>query len=57
LNPYVFAYIAGNIATFLFLVVEDWPYFSAWNWIIILPINEFLAAIWPLYWLILRWIF
>lgn len=48
------AYWIGNLGTFFYLVYEDWPTFNWWNWIIIIPINELLAFMWPIYWLILR---
>ena len=28
--------------------------YTWWNWIIVVPINGFLAEIWPIYWLLLR---
>ena len=49
----LWVYLAGNFATFLYLCWEDWP-FSWWNWIVLIPLNELLAAIWPIYWLVLR---
>lgn len=47
-------YVLGNLGTFLYLCWEDWPTFNWWNWLVLIPINEILAAIWPIYWLILR---
>ncbi len=47
-------YIIGNAATFAKLTFFDDVDYNWWNWIIILPINEFLASIWPLYWLIIK---
>lgn len=47
-------YWIGNFATFIKLMFfDDYPY-NWWNWIIAIPINEFLSAIWPIYWVILR---
>ncbi len=35
---------------------DDYPY-NGWNWIIAVPVNLFLAEIWPVYWAVLRPIF
>ncbi|WP_101339761.1 hypothetical protein [Cereibacter azotoformans] len=50
-------YSIGGIATFVALIVMDFPDFNFWNWLIILPINLFLAGIWPIYWGLLHWVF
>lgn len=50
-------YLIGDVATFVYLTFLDGYEYTAWNWIIAVPINIFLAQIWPLYWGILRWIF
>ncbi len=47
-------YIVGNIATFIKLTFFDGYQYTAWNWLIALPANEFLSFMWPLYWLVLR---
>ncbi|MNE88087.1 hypothetical protein D3C80_1853500 [compost metagenome] len=47
-------YIAGNIVTFVKLTFFDGYIYNWWNWIIALPVNEILASIWPIYWLIIR---
>lgn len=47
-------YWAGNLATFIKLTFFDGYNYNWWNWLVALPVNEFLSAIWPLYWLILR---
>ena len=49
-------YVAGNIATFVKLTFFDGYVYNGWNWIIALPVNEFLAIIWPIYWAVLRWL-
>ena len=49
-------YIIGNVATFAELTFFDGYIYNWWNWIVVLPVNEALAAIWPLYWVIIRWI-
>lgn len=47
-------YVAGNVVTFLKLTFFDDYRYNWWNWIIAVPMNEILAAIWPIYWAILR---
>jgi hypothetical protein len=43
----------GSIPTLIYLMFFNANY-NWWNWIIMIPINFFLAEIWPIYWL-LRW--
>ncbi len=50
-------YGIGNIGTFVYLMFFDGYIYNAWNWIIAIPINMFLASIWPIYWGVLHWIF
>jgi hypothetical protein len=50
-------YWIGNLATFAKLTFFDGYVYNWWNWIIAIAINEFLAMIWPIYWLILRPLF
>jgi hypothetical protein len=47
-------YVVGDVATFIYLVFFDDYRYTWWNWLIVVPINFFLAQIWPLYWLLLR---
>ncbi|PWE33697.1 hypothetical protein DDZ14_03245 [Maritimibacter sp. 55A14] len=47
-------YIVADIATFLYLTFFDGYVYTSWNWLIAIPVNLFLAQIWPIYWLILR---
>lgn len=47
----------GALGTFAALMWQDWPTLNWWNWLIILPVNGFLAEIWPLYWLVIRPLF
>lgn len=47
----------GSIATAIYLLFFDGTDYNWWNWIIIIPVNLFLAEIWPIYWLILRPLF
>lgn len=46
----IVAWMTADIGTFAYLMVNDWAYFNAWNWIIMVPINIFLAQLWPIYW-------
>lgn len=50
-------YWLGNLGTFVKLTFFDAYQYTWWNWIIVVPINEFLAAIWPIYWVVLRPLF
>lgn len=50
----IWAHVVASQATFLVLMFEDWPRLTWWNWIIIVPVNQFLSQIWPIYWPILR---
>jgi hypothetical protein len=49
-------YVAGSIATAAYLTFFDGYAYNAWNWLIAIPVNLFLGAIWPLYWGILHWV-
>ena len=51
------AYWIGNVGTFIFLTFFDDYRYTWWNWMIAIPANEFLAFIWPIYWIVLRPIF
>lgn len=44
----------GSVATFAKLSFFDGYIFNGWNWLIAIPVNIFLAEIWPVYWLIIR---
>ncbi|MBX3580109.1 MAG: hypothetical protein KF723_23140 [Rhizobiaceae bacterium] len=46
-----------GIGTFVYLTFFDGYIYNAWNWLIAIPVNLFLSAIWPIYWLILHWMF
>lgn len=50
-------YWIGNVATFVKLMFFNGFNYNWWNWLIAIPLSEFLAAIWPIYWLILRPVF
>lgn len=47
-------YWAGNLATFVYLMFFNGYQYNWWNWMIHIPTSEFLALIWPMYWLILK---
>ncbi len=59
-NAAILLYIVGNIGTFIKLTFFDGYVYTWWNWIIVIPINEFLASMWPLYWVVIlplsRWL-
>lgn len=48
------AYLAGQLATFVYLTFFDGYAYTSTNWLIAVPVNFLLAQIWPIYWLILR---
>lgn len=52
----IWAYWAINFATFVYLTFFAGYQYSVWNWLIAIPINTFLATIWPIYWGILHWL-
>lgn len=47
-------YALADLATFIYLTFFDGYVYNAWNWIIAIPVNFFLATIWPIYWLVLK---
>lgn len=50
-------YELAAFATFVTLTFFSGYSYTWWNWVIAVPINIFLAEIWPIYWLILRPLF
>lgn len=50
-------YQAIAIATFVYLTFFDGYDYTAWNWLIAVPVNIFMGQIWPIYWGILHWVF
>lgn len=51
-------YIIGNIGTWIYLMIEDWPdVHGVFSFLLMVGLNEVLASVWPVYWAILRWIF
>lgn len=55
-NVATIVYWIGNVATFVKLTFFDGYIYNGWNWIVALPVNELLSAIWPIYWAVLRWL-
>jgi len=49
------AYCAMSFATLVYLTFFDGYMYTWWNWLIAIPVNLFLASIWPLYWPFLHW--
>lgn len=49
-------YMLCTAATFVYLTFFDDYVYTAFNWIVAIPVNFLLASIWPIYWLIIRWI-
>lgn len=47
-------YELATVATFVKISFFDGVDYNWWNWVLILPINVFLAQMWPIYWLIIR---
>jgi hypothetical protein len=47
----------GFLGTFIYLTFFDDVRWTWWNWLVILPANLFLSAIWPIYWPVLHWLF
>lgn len=50
-------YLLIDLATFAYISFFDGYVYTWWNWTFVLPINAFLATIWPGYWLVLRPLF
>lgn len=50
-------YFVADAATFVYLTFFDGYAYNWWNWIIAIPVNAFLATVWPIYWGILRPLF
>jgi len=48
-------WVVCDIGTFIYLTFFDGYIYNAWNWIIAIPVNLLLAAIWPIYWGVLHW--
>jgi hypothetical protein len=44
------------VVTFAFLTFFDGYEYTAWNWLVAVPVNIFLSEIWPIYWALSRWL-
>jgi hypothetical protein len=44
-----YLYSAVGLATWVYLSFFDGYVYNSWNWLIALPVNGFLAGIWPIY--------
>jgi len=53
----VLVYTCIGLGTFVFLTFFDGYTYTWWNWLIAVPLNIFMAHIWPIYRGILHWIF
>lgn len=49
-------YPVMSAGTFIFLTFFDGYTYTAFNWLIAIPANIILSTIWPLYWLVIRWV-
>lgn len=54
--PYVL-YFCGSAVTFIFLTFFDGYRYTAWNWLVAIPVNFLLAQLWPIYWAVVRPLF
>lgn len=54
--PLMILYELVAIGTFVYKTFFDGYVYNSWNWLIAIPVNMFLAEIWPIYWGIIRWI-
>lgn len=50
-------YGLGGPVTFIYLTFFDGYVYTGWNWLIAILVNIILSSIWPIYWLILHWLF
>jgi hypothetical protein len=58
-NPLLFhaGWQLGGLATFIILTFFDGYDYTWWNWMIAIPVNLFIAELWPVFWFILRPVF
>jgi len=55
LQPWLpLTYHVGALASFVKLTFFDGVTYNWWNWFLLVPIQLFLAEIWPIYWLLIR---
>jgi hypothetical protein len=50
----ILTHLIASPATFIKLTFFSGYTYTAWNWLVAIPINMFLSQIWPIYWLILK---
>lgn len=49
-------YLLVAVFTFCYLTFYHGYVYTAWNWTLAIPVNAFMAAIWPIYWAALHWL-
>lgn len=47
-------YVLGDVTTLAYLLFMDGTRYNWWNWLVIVPMDFILAAMWPIYWTVLR---
>jgi len=45
-------WLAGGLATLVYQLFFAGFVYTAWNWVLAIPLDVFLSAIWPIYWLL-----
>jgi hypothetical protein len=56
LVPGAAAYLLGDLATLVWLLVEDLPAPGLLSGLRVVAVDALLAHVWPAYWLLLRWV-
>jgi hypothetical protein len=56
-SHYMRAYIGIGLATVVYLLFFDGFVYSHGNWMTQIPASILMAALWPLYWGVLYWMF
>lgn len=52
----VLAYGPVGLATFVYLTFLNGYAYSGLIWLVAVAVNGFMGMIWPIYWILLRWI-
>jgi branched-subunit amino acid ABC-type transport system permease component len=47
-------YTAGYVVTVIVLTFFDGCEYTRWNWLVAIPVNFLLGAVWPIHWAVLR---
>lgn len=56
-NLFAALYGLADLATFVYLIAADAPdTHGFFAWLVVIAVDFFLAAIWPVYWLVLHWL-